>query len=72
MKWTHKVVYEETGQWWMGTLRDGTFYHSVVHEDGELLRKRVDSFELKEPSIEAFYNRSGYKVTRLKVFKGNL
>lgn len=72
MKWTHKVVYEETGQWWMGTLRDGTFYHSVIHEDGELLRKRVDSFELKEPSIEALYNRPGYKVIKLKAFKGNL
>lgn len=72
MRWTHKVVYEETGQWWMGTLRDGTFYHSVIHEDGELLRKRVNSFELKEPSIEAFYNRPGYKVIKLKVFKGNL
>ena len=72
MKWTHKVVYEETGQWWMGTLRDGLLYHTGIHEDGELLRKRVESFELKEPSIEAFYNRPGYKVIKLKVFKGNL
>ena len=72
MKWTHKVVYEGTGQWWMAALCDGTFYHSVIHEDGELLRKRVDSFELKEPSIEAFYNRPGYKVIKLKTFKGNL
>ena len=72
MKWTHKVVYEETGQWWMGALRDGTLYHSVLHEYGERLRDRVDSFELKEPSIEAFYNRPGYKVIKLKAFKGNL
>ena len=72
MKWTHKVVYEETGQWWMATLRDGTLYHSVIHEDGELLRNRMRSFKLKEPSIEAFYNRPGYKVVKLKVFKGNL
>ena len=72
MKWTHKVVYEETGQWWMATLVDWVLYHSVIHEDGELLRKGVDSFELKEPSIEAFYNRPGYKVIKLKVFKGNL
>lgn len=72
MKWTHKVVYKETGQWWMGTLREGTFYHSVIHEDGEQLRDRVTSFELKEPSIEAFYNRPGYKVIKLKTFKGNL
>lgn len=72
MKWTHKVVHEETGQWWMGTLLDGTFYHSVIHEDGELLRKRVESFELKEHSIEAFYNLPGYKVIKLKAFKGNL
>ena len=72
MKWTHKVVYKETGQWWMVTLREGTFYHSVIHEDGEQLRDRVTSFELKEPSIEAFYNRPGYKVIKLKTFKGNL
>lgn len=72
MKWTHKVVYKETGQWRMGTLREGTFYHSVIHEDGEQLRDRVTSFELKEPSIEAFYNRPGYKVIKLKTFKGNL
>lgn len=72
MKWTHKVVYEETGQWWMGTLLDGTLYHSVIHEDGGLLCNRVESFKLKEPSIEAFYNRPGYKVIKLKVFKGNL
>ena len=27
MKWTHKVVYEDTGQWWMSGLVDGTLYH---------------------------------------------
>ena len=72
MKWTHKVVYEDTGQWWMAGLVDDTLYHSVLHEDGERLRDRVESFKLKEPSIEAFYNRPGYKVIKLKTFKGNL
>ena len=72
MKWTHKVVYEDTGQWWMSSLVDGTLCHSVLHEDGERLRDRVESFKLKEPSIEAFYNRPGYKVIKLKTFKGNL
>ena len=72
MKWTHKVVYEDTGQWWMAVLVDCTLYHSVLHEDGERLRDRVESFKLKEPSIEAFYNRPGYKVIKLKTFKGNL
>ena len=72
MKWTHKVVYEDTGQWWMAGLVDGTLYHSVLHGDGERLRDRVESFKLKEPSIEAFYNRPGYKVIKLKTFKGNL
>lgn len=72
MKWTHKVVYEDTGQWWMASLVDGTLYHSVLHEHGEQFRERVESFELKEPSIEAFYNRPGYKVIKLKTFKGNL
>jgi len=72
MKWTHKVVYEETGQWWMSALRDGIFYHNGLHEDWEKPKGRVESFELKEPSIEAFYNRPGYKVVKLKVFKGNL
>ena len=46
MKWTHKVVYEDTGQWWMSSLVDGTLYHSVLHEDGERLRDRVESFKL--------------------------
>lgn len=72
MKWTHKVVYEETGQWWMATLRDGTFYHNGLHEDGQEHKDRVVSFKLEEPSIEAFYNRPGYKVIKLKTFKGNL
>lgn len=72
MKWTHKVVYEETGQWWMAALRDGTFYHNGLHEDGQEPEGRVVSFKLEEPSIEAFYNRPGYKVVKLKVFKGNL
>lgn len=72
MKWTHKVVYEGTGQWWMAALRDDTFYHNGLHEDGEKPKERVESFELKEPSIEAFYNRPGYKVIKLKTFKGNL
>ena len=72
MKWTHKVVYEGTGQWWMSSLVDGMLYHSVLHEDGERLRDRVESFKLKEPSIEAFYNRPLYKVIKLKTFKGNL
>ena len=71
MKWTHKVVYEGTGQWWMSSLVDGTLYHSGLHEYGERLRDRVESFKLKEPSIEAFYNRPGYKVIKLKTFKGN-
>lgn len=72
MKWTHKVVYEETGQWWMATLLNGLFYHTGLHEDWERLQERVESFKLKEPSIEAFYNRPGYKVIKLKTFKGNL
>ena len=72
MKWTHKVVYEDTGQWWMSSLVDGTLYHSVLHEEGERLRDRVESFKLKEPSIEAFYNQPLYKVIKLKTFKGNL
>ena len=72
MKWTHKVVYEETGQWWMAALVDWVLYHSGLHEDGERLRGRVESFKVKEPSIEAFYNRPGFKVIKLKVFKGNL
>ena len=72
MKWTHKVVYEETGQWWMSSLVDGTLYYSVLHEEGERLRDRVESFKLKEPSIEAFYNQPLYKVIKLKTFKGNL
>ena len=72
MKWTHKVVYEDTGQWWMSSLVDGTLYHSGLHEDGERLRDRVEGFKLKEPSIEAFYNRPLYKVIKLKMFKGNL
>ena len=72
MKWTHKVVYEDTGQWWMSSLVDGTLYHSVLHEEGERLRDRVEGFTLKEPSIEAFYNLPGYKVIKLNTFKGNL
>lgn len=72
MKWTHKVVYERTGQWWMAALIDGTFYHNGLHEDGEESKGRVENFELKEPSIEAFYNRPGYKVIKLRKFKGNL
>lgn len=72
MKWTHKVVYKDTGQWWMAALRDGIFYHNGLHEDGEGPKDQVVSFELEEPSIEAFYNRPGYKVIKLKVFKGNL
>ena len=72
MKWTHKVVYEGTGQWWMSSLVDGTLYHSGLHEDGERLRDMVESFKLKEPSIEAFYKRPLYKVIKLKTFKGNL
>ena len=72
MKWTHKVVYEETGQWWMAALRNGTFYHNGLHEEGEKPKERVDWFGLKEPSIEVFYNRPGYKVIKLKAFKGNL
>ena len=72
MKWTHKVVYEDTGQWWVSSLVDGALYRSVLHEDGERLRDRVESFKSKEPSIEAFYNRPGYKVIKLKTFKGNL
>ena len=43
MKWTHKVVYEETGQWWMSALRDGIFYHNGLHEDGEKPKGRVES-----------------------------
>lgn len=72
MKWTHKVVYEKTGQWWMSALRDGILYHNGLHKDWEKPKGRVCSFELKEPSIEAFYNSPGYKVIKLKVFKGNL
>ena len=72
MKWTHKVVDDDTAQWWMSSLVDGTLYHSGLHEDGERLRDGVERFKLKEPSIEDFYNRPGYKVVKLKVFKGNL
>lgn len=72
MKWTHKVVYERTGQWWMAGLVDGTLYHSGLHEDGERLRDMVESFKLEEPSIEAFYNWPLYNVIKLKTFKGNL
>ena len=72
MKWTHKVVYEKTGQWWMSALRDGIFYHNGLHEDGEKPKESVEWFGVKEPSIEAFYNRPGYKVIKLKAFKGNL
>ena len=72
MKWTHKVVYKSTGQWWMSSLVDGTLYHSVLHEYGERLRERVEGFTLKEHSIEDFYNLPGYKVIKLKTFKGNL
>lgn len=72
MKLTHKVVHEETGQWWMAALRDGTFYYNRLHEDGQEPKKLVVSFRLEEPSIEAFYNRPGYKVIKLKMFKGNL
>lgn len=72
MRWTHKVVYEGTGQWWMATLRDGILYHNGLHEDGEKSKGRLESFKLEEHSIEAFYNRPGYKVIKLKTFKGNL
>lgn len=72
MRWTHKVVYEGTGQWWMAVLRGGILYHNGLHEDGDEPRGRLDSFQTKELSIEAFYNRPGYKVIKLKKFKGNL
>ena len=72
MKWTHKVVYNGTGEWWMASLVGGVLYHSWLHKDGEQLRDRVESFKLKEPSIEAFYNQPLYKVIKLKTFKGNL
>lgn len=72
MKWTHKVVYVGTGQWWMATLRDGIFYHNGVHEDGQEPKEQVLSLELKEPSIEASYSSPKYKVIKLNTFKGNL
>ena len=72
MKWTHKVVYKDTGQWWMAALRDGFLHHNGLHEEVERPRDREERFGLEEPSIEAFYNRPGYKVIKLKTFKGNL
>ena len=72
MKWTHKVVYEGTGKWWMAVLVDGTLYHNGLHEGGEQPRDLVMSFRLESPSIESFYGRPFYKAIKLKTFKGNL
>lgn len=72
MKWTHKVVYKNTGQWWMAALRDGFLHHNGLHEEGERPGDREWWFEIKEPTIEAYYNSVGHKVIKLKTFKGNL
>lgn len=72
MKWTHKVVYEYTGQWWMTSLVDGVLYHNGLHEKGEQPRDHVVSFQIEESSIELFYNKPEYKIVKLKDFKGNI
>lgn len=72
MKWTHKVVYEKTGQWWMTSLVDGTFFHSKLHEEGEPLTGPIENYKSKIPSVESYYNMPGYRVIKLKAFKGNL
>lgn len=70
-RWTHKVVYVKTGEWWFGRLDGGKFYHTGLTKPGNAPDLAVAHFNLDMP-VEVFYGPPTYEVTKINHFKGNI
>ena len=68
-KWTHRIEYVNTGEWWFGYLSDGKLFHSSMAKLGETPNSGVQSFGLAVP-LEEFYCPPLYKVVKVNHFKG--
>lgn len=69
-KWTHRIEYVSTGEWWFGCVSGSKLFHTRLTKPGEAPNSDVQSFELTVP-LDEFYCPPLYKVVKVSHFKGN-